>query len=182
ARRALGAGVDMEMSSTLYRNTLAAEVKAGRFPIARVNEAVRRVLLTKAALGLFDDPYRKVDVAREKSDILTPASRTAAREVGRESIVLLTNRNVGSSPALPLRKDVRTLAVIGPLADDAQSAIGAWSGAGQAGEAVTVLAGIRRALPQTRLMHVRGAPIDTESTAGFAEAEHAARDADAVLL
>src|SRR6476661_8480464 len=81
-----------------------------------------------AALGLFDDPYRKVDVAREKSDILTPANRTAAREIGRESIVLLTNRNVGGAPALPLRKDVRTLAVIGPLADDARSAIGAWSG------------------------------------------------------
>ena len=182
ARRALGAGVDMEMSSTLYRSSLAAEVKAGRFPIARVNEAVRRVLLTKAALGLFEDPYRKVDVARERSDILTAANRAAAREVARESIVLLTNRNVGSASALPLRKDVRSLAVIGPLADDAQSAIGAWSGAGQAGEAVSVLAGMRRALPQMRLTYVRGAPIDTESTTGFAEAERAARDADAVLL
>jgi len=182
ARRALGAGVDMEMSSTLYRNTLAAEVKAGRFPIARVNEAVRRVLLTKAALGLFDDPYRKVDVAREKSDILTAANRTAAREIGRESIVLLTNRNVGSAPALPLRKDVRTLAVIGPLADDARSAIGAWSGAGQGADAISVLAGIHRALPEARVLHVRGAPVDTESTAGFAEAERAAHDADAVLL
>ena len=182
AKRALGAGVDMEMSSTLYRNTLAAEVKAGRFPIARVNEAVRRVLLTKAALGLFDDPYRKVDVAREKSDILTAANRTAAREIGRESIVLLTNRNVGSAPALPLRKDVRTLAVIGPLADDARSAIGAWSGAGQGAEAISALAGIHKALPNARVVHVRGAPVDTESTTGFAEAERAARDADAVLL
>jgi beta-glucosidase len=182
ARRALGAGVDMEMSSTLYRNTLAAEVKAGRFPIARVNEAVRRVLLTKAALGLFDDPYRKVDVAREKSDILTAANRTAAREIGRESIVLLTNRNVGGAPALPLRKDVRTIAVFGPLADDARSTIGAWSGAGQGADAVSVLAGIHRMLPEARVLHARGAPVDTESTVGFAEAERAARDADAVLL
>ena len=182
ARRALGAGVDMEMSSTLYRSTLAAEVQAGRFPIARVNEAVRRVLLAKAALGLFDDPYRKVDVARERSDILTPANRAAAREIARESIVLLTNRNVGGTPALPLRKDVRTLAVVGPLADDARSTLGAWSGAGRGEEAVSVLAGIRRALPQARVVHVRGAPIDTESTAGFAEAERAAREADAVLL
>jgi beta-glucosidase len=182
ARRALGAGVDMEMSSTLYRNTLAADVKAGRFPIARVNEAVRRVLLTMAALGLFDDPYRKVDVAREKSDILTAANRTAAREIGRESIVLLTNRNVGGAPALPLRKDVRTIAVIGPLADDARSTIGAWSGAGQGADAVSVLAGIHRMLPEARVRPARGAPVDTESTAGFAEAERAARDADAVLL
>jgi beta-glucosidase len=182
ARRALGAGVDMEMSSTLYRSTLAAEVKAGRFPIARVNEAVRRVLLTKAALGLFDDPYRKVDVARERSDILTPANRAAARESGRESIVLLANKSIGGAPALPLRKDLRTLAVIGPLADDARSAIGAWSGAGRPEDAVSVLAGIHRALPEARIVHVRGAPIDTVSAAGFGEAERAARDADAVLL
>jgi beta-glucosidase len=182
ARRALMAGVDMEMSSALYRSTLAHEVAAGRVPISRVDEAVRRVLRTKAALGLFDDPYRGNDAARERRDLLTPAHRAAAREVARESIVLLTNRTVSGAPALPLRKSVRTLAVIGPLADDAQSAIGAWSGAGRAQDAVSVLAGIRAALPNARILHVRGAPVDTESTAGFAEAERAARAADAVLL
>ncbi|MDB4884008.1 MAG: beta-glucosidase [Gemmatimonadetes bacterium] len=182
ARRALTAGVDMEMSSALYRNTLAPEIRAGRVPIARVNEAVRRVLLTKAALGLFDDPYRQVSAAREGRDLLSPAHRAAAREIARESIVLLTNRAVANAPALPLRRDLRTLAVIGPLADDAKSAIGSWSGAGRPEDAVTALDGIRRALPNTNITHVRGAPVDTESTAGFADAERAARDADAVLL
>jgi beta-glucosidase len=182
ATRALTAGVDMEMSSTLYRDRLAAEVRAGRVPMARVDEAVRRILRTKAALGLFDDPYRGNDAARERRDVLTPAHRAAAREVARESIVLLTNRAVAGAPALPLRKTLRTLAVIGPLADDAQSAIGAWSGAGRAQDAVSVLAGIRAAAPNTRILHVRGAPVDTPSTAGFAAAERAARQADAVLL
>ena len=182
ARRALGAGVDMEMSSTLYRNTLAAEVKAGRFPLSAVNRSVRRVLQTKAALGLFEDPYRQISAERETRDLLTQEHRTAAREIARESIVLLTNTTVSNAPALPLRKDLRSLAVIGPLADDAQSAIGSWSGAGRAADAISTLAGIRNALPNTRIIHARGAPVDTESTAGFGEAMRAARDADAVLL
>jgi beta-glucosidase len=182
ARRALGAGVDMEMSSALYRAKLAAEVRTGRMPIRVIDEAVRRVLRLKVALGLFDDPYHGASVERESRDILTPANRQAAREIARESIVLLTNRDVGGKPALPLSHDVRSLAVIGPLADDARSAIGSWSGAGKPEDAVSVLAGLRTALPNARIIHVRGAPVDTESTAGFADAERAARDADVVLL
>jgi beta-glucosidase len=182
ARRAIGAGVDMEMSSALYRGKLAAEVRAGRIPVGTIDEAVRRVLRLKVALGLFDDPYHGASVEREKSDLLTPANRQAAREIARESIVLLTNRDVGGAPALPLRRDIRSLAVIGPLADDARSAIGSWSGAWRPEDAVSELAGLRTALPNVRITHVRGAPVDTESTAGFAEAERAARDADAVLL
>jgi beta-glucosidase len=182
AKRALGAGVDMEMSSALYRTKLPAEIKAGRFPIARLNEAVRRTLRIKAALGLFEDPYRQTSVERETRELLSPANRTAAREVAREAIVLLTNRAVGGAPALPLRKDLRSLAVVGPLADDARSVLGSWSGAGKPEDAVSVLAGLRRALPNTRIVHVRGAPVDTESIAGFADAALAARDADAVLL
>ena len=182
ARRGLDAGVDMEMSSTLYRSTLAAELRAGRVSQAMIDRSVRRVLQVKAALGLFDDPYRQVSGTRESRDILTPAHRAAARAIARESIVLLTNHNVGGTPALPLRHDLRTLAVVGPLADDARSTIGAWSGAGRPEDAVSVLAGLRVALPGTRILHVRGAPVDTESTTGFVEAERAARDADAVLL
>jgi beta-glucosidase len=182
ARRAIDAGLDMEMSSTLYRNLLGTEVRASRTKMATIDEAVRRILRVKAALGLFDDPYRQVSAAREASDVLTPANRAAARELAAESIVLLTNRNVGGAPALPLKRDLRSIAVIGPLADDAASTIGSWSGAGRAADAISVLAGLRRAMPNTRITHVRGAPVDTESTAGFAAAEQAARDADAVLL
>lgn len=182
ARRAIDAGVDMEMSSVLYRSKLGNEVRAGRVPLALVDRSVRRVLQVKAALGLFDDPYRQVSGEREGRDILAPAHRAAARAIAQESIVLLTNRNVGGVPALPLRKDLRTLAVIGPLADDARSTIGPWSGGGKPEDAVSVLAGLRTAVPNTRILHVRGAPVDTPSTAGFVEAERAARDADAVLL
>lgn len=188
ARRGLRAGVDMEMSSILYRNHLAAEVRAGRFPQAVIDTAVHRVLRTKAALGLFSDPYHGATVERERRDVLTPESRAAARDIAREAVVLLTNNSVGGAPALPLRRTLRSLAVIGPLANDSASPIGPWGGAGRKEDVVTVLAGLRRAFPSTSIGFARGVPTDTVHvegavrTDGIAEAEQLARTADAVLL
>lgn len=182
AARALTAGVDVEMSSTLYRSTLAAAVRAGRVPQAAVDSAVVRLLRAKWALGLFDDPYRYSDSTRERQAMLRPESRAAARAVAREAIVLLENRPTAGAPTLPLRRDLRSLAVIGPLADDAKSALGNWWGAGRPEDVVTPLAGLRRALPNARITHVRGAPVDTVDTTGFAAAVAAARAADAVVL
>ncbi len=182
AARALLAGVDVEMSSTLYRNTVAGAVRAGRVPQAAVDSAVVRVLRAKHALGLFDDPYRYSDSLRERRVTLRPEHRAAARALAREAIVLLENRASGAAPTLPLRRDLRSVAVIGPLADDAKSALGGWWGAGKPEDAVTPLAGLRRALPRAQVTHVRGAPVDTADTAGFAAARAAARAADAVVL
>jgi beta-glucosidase len=137
------------------------------------------VLRIKYALGLFSDPYRFSDTTREKRYTLAPEHVTAARSAAREAIVLLKNSN----RTLPLRKTLRTIAVIGPLADDAQSVLGNWAAVGQAKEAVTVLGGIRNALgASTRVIVVRGAPVDTADTAGFAAARAAASQADAVVL
>jgi len=173
------AGIDIDMSDAIYAENLAALVKAGRVPAALVDSAVKRVLRVKYALGLFSDPYRFSDATREKRYTLAPEHVTASRIAARESIVLLKN----ASHTLPLRKTLRTIAVIGPLADDAQSALGNWSAVGQAKEAVTVLAGIRSALgPSTRVIVVRGAPVDTADTSGFAAARTAASQADAVVL
>lgn len=188
ARRALRAGVDMEMSSTLYRNTLAADVRAGRFPQSVIDTAVHRVLRAKAALGLFEDPYRGSSIEREARDVLTPQNRMAAREVAREAIVLLTNHVTRGAPALPLRRDLRSLAVIGALANDMGAPLGPWAGAGRREDAVTVLAGLRRALPTTQIGYAPGVPLDTVRvegdvrTAAVSEAEQLARGADAVLL
>jgi beta-glucosidase len=146
------------------------------------------VLRIKAALGLFDDPYRGVSVERERRDVLTPQHRAAAREIAREAIVLLTNKTVGSGPALPLRRSIASLAVIGALASDSASPLGPWAAAGRAEDAVTVLAGLRRALPNVRIGYAPGVPLDTARvegavrTEGIAEAEQLARSADAVLL
>ena len=188
AARALRAGVDMEMSSALYREKLGAEVRAGRFPVAVVDMAVRRVLRTKALLGLFDDPYRGASVERERRDILTADNRTAAREIAREAIVLLANKTVGGSAALPLRGDLRSVAVIGALAVDSTSVLGAWHGVGYKGDAVSVLDGLRRALPNASVRYAAGVALDTAriegpvNTPGVAEAEELARTSDAVIL
>lgn len=188
ARRALRAGVDMEMSSTLYRNTLLAEVRAGRFPQGIIDTAVHRVLRVKAALGLFDDPYRGTTVERERRDVLTTQHRAAAREIAREAIVLLTNKTVRGAATLPLPRDLRSLAVIGALANDSTAPLGSWAGAGRKEDVVTVLAGLRRALPAVPIGYAPGVPLDTVRvegpvrTGGIAEAEQLARAADAVLL
>jgi len=181
AARALGAGVDIEMSSTTYVD-LAPVARAGGFPQAAIDSAVLRVLRAKQALGLFDDPYRYSDTLRERRVTLTAEHRAVARDLARKSIVLLKNDASGAAPTLPLRKGLRSVAVIGPLADDARSALGSWSGTGKPEDVITLLEGIRRAVPGARMLHARGAPVDTVDTRGFGEAERIAREADAVLL
>lgn len=184
ATRALRAGVDIEMSSDLYRTDLPQAIRDGRVPIAAVDSAVHRVLRAKHALGLFDDPYRYAgDTARERSAVLTAEHRAAARELARESIVLLENRPLaGGAPALPLRTDLRSLAVIGPLADDRHQVLGSWNAIARDEDAVSVLAGLRAALPSARIVHARGVPVDSVDTSGIADAVRAAREADAVVL
>src|SRR5438309_5607988 len=132
---ALEAGVDMDMVSRIYVNDLPALVRAGRIPVTVVNEAVRRVLRAKAALGLFDDPDHGASPGRERAALLAPEHRQLARRVAEESIVLLKNEG----QVLPLAARVKTLAVIGPLADDKVAALGSWPGHGDPQDAVTPL-------------------------------------------
>jgi beta-glucosidase len=179
---AMRAGVDVDMSDALYSKHLANAVRANRVPVALVDSAVKRVLRVKQALGLFEDPYRYSDTTRQRVVTLTAANRSAARDLGRRAIVLLKNDRVGDAPALPLSKGTRSVAVIGPLADDRAAVLGSWNGAGRAEDAVTVLAGIRAALPEGRVTYERGAPVESLSTAGFAAAVQAALAADAVVL
>lgn len=179
AALALTAGVDVDMVSDLYQRELPALVRAGRVPETLVTEAARRVLRAKAVLGLFDDPYRYSDSARERAQTLTAEHIALARDLARESVVLLKNQG----GVLPLRQDLGSVAVIGPLASDSASALGAWAPAGRPSDAITVLEGIRRTASRgTRVTYARGAATDTPDTAGFAEAVAAARGADAVVL
>jgi beta-glucosidase len=176
---ALRAGVDVDMSDDIYVDSIAAAVRAGRLPQAFVDSSVHRLLRVKYALGLFQDPYRFSDVARERRFTLAPQHVKAARAAAREAIVLLKNAN----KTLPLRKDLRTIAVIGPLADDARSALGNWAADGKPEETISALAGIRSAMAtSTRVIHVRGASVDTADTTGFAQARSAASEADAIVL
>jgi beta-glucosidase len=177
ARLALAAGTDVEMVSRLYARHLPSLARSGALSRAALDVAVRRVLRVKLRAGVFQNP--RVDPARERSALLTPEARRLARRAAARSIVLL--RNEGD--LLPLRRDLATLAVVGPLADDAMAAIGTWPGDGRPEDAVTVLAGIREAVgPTTRVVHARGCEPQGGDAAGISAAAEAARGADAVVL
>ncbi len=179
ARLALEAGVDIDMVSEIYRKQLPSLVRAGSIPQQTLDEAARRVLRLKYRLGLFQKPYRVGDAARVRAVTLSAEHRAAAREVARESIVLLKN----DGNILPLSKELRTLAVIGSLAADSDAANGNWQALGRGEDAVSVLTGIRRAVsPGTRIVYAPGAsPVDGDTTK-IAAAVRVARDADAVVL
>jgi beta-glucosidase len=175
---ALSATVDIDMVSGIYGTAMPGLVRSGKLPQSLLDAAVRRVLEAKQRLGLFDDPYRYHDPQRERARTLTPALRALAREAAQKAIVLLKNQG----ELLPLKKDLGTIAVVGALADDARSALGAWEASGRAEDAVSVLAGIRRAVsPRTRVVYARGASPNSSDVAGLAEAERAARAADVVI-
>jgi beta-glucosidase len=178
AELGLAATVDIDMVSGIYASKLPELIRNGRLSQAQLDGAVRRVLEAKERLGLFEDPYRYSDRAREQKETLTPALRALAREAGQKAIVLLKNEG----ELLPLKKDVGTLAVVGALADDARSTLGSWEAGGRAQDAVTVLAGIRRAVPKAHVLYARGAAPDSSSTAGFAEAERITRAADLTVV
>jgi beta-glucosidase len=177
AQKALTAGVDMEMVSRLYATRLPALVRAGVVPMATLDEAVRRVLRIKMRAGLFERPY--AEEGREAAVLLSPAHRETARAAAARSIVLL--RNEGD--VLPLRKDLRSIAVIGPLADDPREPLGSWSGDGRKEDTVTVVAGVKAKLgPEARLAYAKGCDVEGGSPAQRAEAVARAREAEAVVL
>jgi beta-glucosidase len=192
AQRAIVAGSDMDMESRAYVAHLAALVKAGTVDAKLVDEAVRRVLRVKFALGLFEDPYRYSDAAREKQVLAHPQHAIAARDVARKSIVLLRN----DGDLLPLDKAVKTIAVVGPLAADKDSPLGNWRAKADANSAVSLLEGIQAAVsPSTRVVHAAGVNIvtgertfmarsafDTADRSGIAAAVDAARSADVVVV
>src|SRR5438132_344109 len=175
---ALEAGVDMDMVSRIYVDDLPALVRAGRIPVAVVNEAVRRVLRAKAALGLFDDPDHGATPERERAALLAPEHRQLARRVAEESIVLLKNEG----QVLPLAARVKTLAVIGPLADDKVAALGSWPGRGDPRDAVTPLEGIKARAGSVSVLYAKGCGITDTVSAGLAEAVAAAKQADVAVL
>jgi beta-glucosidase len=179
ARQAITVGVDMDMEGNVYREHLAALVRSGKVPETVLDQAVRRVLRAKFLLGLFDHPYRGAGKEREAKIILSPGHRALARESARKSLVLL--RNEGD--VLPLRKDLATLAVIGPLAEDTWSILGPWSAMGRSGDAVSVLEGIRRSVgKRTAIIHEKGCDVSGTSTTSFAAAIEAVKKADAAVV
>ena len=177
ARLALNAGVDMEMVSRLYNKHLPALLRSNKVAQATIDEAVRRILRIKFRLGLFDHPY--TDESRESKVIMSQENLSATREIATRSFVLLKN----AQETLPLSKSARSIAVIGPLADDQQDMIGSWNGDGRSQDAVTLLAGIKTKVSQsTKIVYAKGCDVSGDSTEGFAEAVRAARQSDLAIV
>lgn len=177
AREAINAGLDVNMGGGLFKRHLAGLVASGAVTPDRLNEAVRRVLLVKEALGLFDDPYRSLDPQRERSGIRTPAALALARRAAQRSAVLLKNDN----NVLPLRRGDK-IALIGPLGDDPTQLDGAWAPWAKAGEGVTLAQGLREALGASLLTVVKGAELDRHLPEGSSAAMAAAAVADVVIM
>ena len=184
---ALNAGTDSEMVSTNIRDYGRQLLAQHRISIARIDDAVRRILRVKLRAGLFEHPYVDVARAKDPASFVTSADRAAARDAAARSMVLLKN----DGATLPLDPGKSTV-VIGPLGDDQHDMLGPWWGRGQDADAVSVLDGLKA--QDARTTFVQGCTAaDTEppnnkpddvcgSDAGFAEAVQAARDADQVVL
>ncbi len=135
ARKALEAGVDMDMEGNLYGTVIAQQVRSGKIPEKVVDEAVRRILRVKFALGLFDHPYTTPSAPYAA----TPEKRAIARKVAEETFVLLKNEPVeGIGNLLPLPASLKKVALIGPLGDNQRDVIGAWSVAGDPANVVSL--------------------------------------------
>mgnify|MGYP001258151860 FL=1 len=177
ARKAILAGVDMEMIGGLYGAHLPDEVAAGRVPLSVIDEAAGRVLRAKVRLGLFERPDPDAETAERAA--LTPEARLAARQVARESLVLLRNRDA----VLPIPPTARRIAVIGPLAKSARDQLGPHEAKGRIEEAATILDGItRRARSAGAVVaYAPGCDLHCAGADGFPAAIDAARASDMVI-
>jgi beta-glucosidase len=172
----LKAGVDIDMMSDAYRHGLPVALRRGAISVAEIDESVRRVLILKERLGLFDDPYRRGKTG-ESAAVLTNR-RHIARSIATRSIVMLKN----SGDALPMASSVRRVAVLGPLADASAEMRGVWWGAAAPEGHVTVLAALRAALPHVEMLHAEGVAIESPDFNGIATGVDHCATADAIIL
>jgi beta-glucosidase len=178
-RQALRAGTDIDMESRTFVTQLATLVREGKVLASELDDAVRRILVLKEELGLFDDPYARSSPEREAATVGRPDHFQAARAMAEKSMVLLKNdRNT-----LPFSTKLQRVAVIGPLADGKADTLGPWAANGNPEDATTLLAGVRRVVSDTaEVLYASGGTIDRTSPADIAAAVKLAARAEAVIL
>ncbi|MDD2305217.1 MAG: beta-glucosidase BglX [Prolixibacteraceae bacterium] len=152
---ALKAGVDMDMVADGFLGTLKESLDEGKVTQQEIDQACRRILEAKYKLGLFDDPYRYCDVNRAKSEVFTPENRQAAREIAAQTFVLLKN----DKQILPLLNK-KTIALVGPLADNRENMPGTWSVAGDFAKSVSLLDGLKNAVgTEANIIYAKGTNV-----------------------
>lgn len=182
AQAAINAGCDMDMESRNYKNNLAQLVKDGKVSEVVIDNAVKRILRKKFELGLFDDPFRYSNVVREKSELNNAEHAKAARDIARKSIVLLKNKN----QLLPISKNTKTIAFIGPLVKAVKQNKGFWDVELPGNDSSFIVSqweGLKNKVGnRSKLLYAKGCDIEGNSKAGFAEAVKVAKQADIVVL
>jgi beta-glucosidase len=176
AALAVNAGVDIDMTSGAYVQSLPEALNRGFVTMAAIDACVLRVLKLKERLGLFEDPYRRGSVPLQAGRVAE--RRELAREAARRAIVLMTNR----TGALPLSQKIGRVSVIGPLAVAPGEMLGSWASAGKPEDAVSILEGLKAALPHCRIDHAIGVEIIGENTDGISTAVDLCAGAEAVVL
>ena len=152
AYKAFTAGVDVDMASRTLSTELPGLVRAGKITEGQIDEAVGRVLAVKIRMGLFEQPYQ--DLSKTNAVLNDPAAREYARVAAERTMVLLRNQN----HTLPISKDVSSIALIGPLANEATDLDGGWGVQGET-PAVTVEEGLRKKFPRAKITYSRGGEI-----------------------
>jgi len=181
ALEAVTAGSDMDMESRSYIYNLSKLVKAGKVKLQLIDDAVRRILRKKFEMGLFDDPFKFCNKEREKQQWNNTENLKAAKLVAEKSIVLLKNED----HLLPLSRQTKTIALIGPFIKAVRDNLGFWSyqWPDDSGRIVTQWQGVQNKLgSNAKLLYAQGCGINDSSQAGFEEAIDIAKQADVVIL
>ena len=182
AEKAILAGNDMDMESNAYRNNLAQLVKEKKVSMAIVDEAVSRILRKKFELGLFEDPYRYCNKERQEAALNNPEHTKAAREMASKSIVLLKNeKNV-----LPLSKEVKTIAFIGPMVKLKRANHGFWAVDLKEIDSTYIVSQwdglLNKVGNKSKVLYAKGCGVENTSKAGFQEAIDVANQSDVVVV
>lgn len=183
ALQAITAGSDMDMESNAYRYHLAELVKEKKVSITLIDDAVKRILRKKFELGLFDDPFKYCNPEREQAALNNPEHRKAARDIAAKSIVLLKNEN----GILPLSKETKTIAFIGPLVKERKQNMGFWSvelpEVDYDKHVISQWEGVQNKVGNSaKLLYAKGCEVEGDNKDGFAEAVAVANQADVVIL
>lgn len=177
--QSINAGVDMDMQGGVFLNNLAELVKSQKVSEATVNNAVKRILVAKYKLGLFNNPYKYCSKEREAKEIMSTEHLDFAREFAAKSCVLLKNSN----GTLPINSGLKSIAVIGPLADSKEDMLGSWSAAGRAENCVTLLDGIKNKVKgSVNVLSAKGCSVKDKNKDEIGLAVSIARKSDIVIL
>ena len=178
ALAAFNAGVDMNMTDGLYNRCLEKLVREKNIDMNAIDASVERILRAKYALGLFDDPYRFLDNQRESREVRSASAMALARKAAASSMVLLKNANA----LLPLSKQIKRIALVGPLANNRAEVMGSWKARGEDNDVVTVFEGIKNKLGSgTEVNYVQGCDFLDPSTSEFSAALETAKQSDVVI-